>query len=169
MLMEISTKRLTLSPIRRQSVPALAELLTDPQVKASYMVPELASLADALAMAGRIAQSSQDPQRILFGIHLEGRLIGILNETERLEDSVELGYALLPRFWGQGYCTEALESSIDYLFRQGFRTVIAGAFEENAASIRVMEKCGMTRQPRQDSIEYRGRLHRCVYYSIQKP
>ena len=66
--MEICTKRLTLSPIRRQSIPALAELLTDPQVKKTYMVPELSSLADALAIAGRIAQASQDPQQFIAGI-----------------------------------------------------------------------------------------------------
>ena len=41
-------------------------------------------------------------------------------------------------------------------------------FEENIASIRVMEKCGMMRQEHHDEISYRSVVHRCVYYAIKK-
>ena len=54
------------------------------------------------------------------------------------------------------------------MFSQGFETVLAGAFVENAASMRVMEKSGMTRQDYTDEIEYRGVTHTCIYYAISK-
>ena len=54
---------------------------------------------------------------------------------------------------------------MEWLWRHGFRKVIAGAFEENRASLRVMEKCGMTLQPETEDIDYRGKIHRCVYYA----
>ena len=92
--------------------------------------------------------------------------MGILNATEVSGDSVELGYALLPAFHGQGYATEALGALIEVLFAFGFRQVIAGAFEDNAASIRVMVKCGMQLLPKTDTVTYRGACHRCVYYGI---
>jgi hypothetical protein len=31
----------------------------------------------------------------------------------------------------------------------------------------VMEKCGMKRMAKRADIEYRGKLHRCVYYAIE--
>ena len=52
------------------------------------------------------------------------------------------------------------------LFSFGFLQVTAGAFENNAASIRVMEKSGMVRLDRTDTVTYRGKEHRCVYYGI---
>ena len=44
--------------------------------------------------------------------------------------------------------------------------VKAGAFEENLASMRVMEKSGMHRIQQEDTIEYRGKVHRCFNYEI---
>ena len=51
------------------------------------------------------------------------------------------------------------------LFAKGFREVVCGAFEENTASLRVMEKAGMEKLDITESIEYRGKVHNCVYYS----
>lgn len=46
----------------------------------------------------------------------------------------------------------------------GYTEVVAGAFSENIASRRVMEKCGMTLTEQEEDIEYRGKTHHCVYY-----
>lgn len=166
--MDIRTTRLELKPIEEIDLPDLVLLLTDETVKKTYMVPDFADDAAALAMARRIAQLSRDPQRYVAGIFLQGRLIGMLNETDRQENRIELGYALLPQHHNRGYTTEALKGAIAFLFEQGFSTVTAGAFETNTASIRVMAKSGMVLQPNTDRIEYRGVTHRCVYYAISK-
>lgn len=166
--MELTTQRLELKPILEADLADLVSLLTDETVKKTYMVPDFADYDAALAMARRIGQLSQDPQRYIAGIFLQGRLIGMLNEIERNEDDIELGYALLPQHHNRGYTTEALKAAIGYLFDRGFSTVIAGAFETNAASIRVMVKSGMTLQPKTDRVEYRGESHPCVYYAISK-
>ena len=60
-------------------------------------------------------------------------------------DEVDLGYRFLPEFWGQGIATEASLAILDY----GFNTlklerIVAIAMKEHKASIRVMEKVGMT-------------------------
>ena len=64
------------------------------------------------------------------------------------------------------YCTNSLEQSINYLFSKGYKEVICGAFENNIASIRVMQKAGMQKISKTDQIEYRGKVHNCIYYSI---
>ncbi len=166
--MYVNTKRLILKAIAQTDLDDLATLLMDDVVKKTYMVPDFASREEALKLAGRIAALSEDPQRYVAGIYLEGRFMGMLNETERTEDAIELGYALLPKYYNQGYCTEALTGAIGYLFGQGFGRVITGAFEENGASLRVMEKSGMVKIDRTDEVDYRGKTHRCIYYQIEK-
>ncbi|HKS69208.1 MAG TPA: GNAT family N-acetyltransferase [Ktedonobacterales bacterium] len=54
------------------------------------------------------------------------------------------GYALDPRFWGQGYMTEALRAAITYEFSVlGTQHITAECETENIASARVMQKSGM--------------------------
>jgi RimJ/RimL family protein N-acetyltransferase len=166
--MDMKTKDLHLGPIRQQDIPALAALFLDETVKQTYMVPDFPDEAAAEALAGRIMTLSQDPGRYVAGIFLDNQCIGLLNETERQDTAIELGYALLPAFHNRGYCTQALGGAIDYLLSRGFSQVLTGAFETNTPSIRVMEKCGMKRLEKEDLIAYRGKTHRCLYYHAVK-
>lgn len=164
--MEFTTRRLAVGPINEPNIPALIELVTDDTVKQTYMLPDFASQAEAESLARRLMALSRNPDRHMTGIFLGESLIGILHDVETKGDAVEVGYALLPAYHNQGYCSEALGGAIKWLLRHGFRRVMAGAFEENRASIRVMEKCGMTLQPETEMIDYRGRQHCCVYYAV---
>ena len=166
--MYVKTQRLELKPITPAAMPALMELLTDDVVKKTYMLPDFTTREDAWKLADRILRMSEDPQMYVAGVYREAELIGLLNKTEVEGDCIELGYAILPRFHNRGYCTEALTGAIAELFAQGFRRVVAGAFEDNAASIRVMVKSGMHRIDRVDSVDYRGKTRRCVYYQAEK-
>lgn len=167
--MNIQTSRLTLKPIDQSDLDALVQLLTDDKVKQFYMLPDFAKREDAMTMAEKIRVLSQDPARYVAGIYHGAQLLGLFNETARENGQIEVGYALLPQFWGQGYATEALTAAIDFFLREGFQAVLAAAFSENEASMRVMVKSGMKRLDRQDALEYRGKIHRCIYFSTMKP
>ncbi len=167
--MYIKTERLVLQPIAESELDSLLALLTDDEVKQTYLLPDFPDAEAARKMAERIAKLSQNTNRFVTGIYLEGQLMGLLNETEVRGNAIEVGYALLPGFHNRGYCTEALRGAIDYLFAQGFAEVRAGAFEDNLASIRVMEKSGMKKIGHSDEVDYRGKIHRCVYYAVGKP
>ena len=80
----------------------------------------------------------------------------------------EIGYGILEEYRGQGFATEAVKACIEELFRMGFAHIRAGFFEGNTASCRVMEKCGMHRIELEEDIEYKGVLHHCFYYEIDK-
>lgn len=63
------------------------------------------------------------------------------------DDCAELGFLIAEDLWGQGYCTEACSSILGYCKEHfGIRRVFARAEEENAASVRVLEKLGFTRE-----------------------
>ena len=102
------------------------------------------------------------------GLEKDGRLIGFINDVGIKDGEIELGYALHPAYHGQGLMPEALGALRDELFARGYCRIVAGAFCENAASIRVMEKCGMRRINKAEQIEYRGRTHDCVYYASER-
>lgn len=57
----------------------------------------------------------------------------------------DLGYRLHRRYWGQGYATEAGRACLDYGFGPlRLARIIAEVMQANLASIRVLEKCGLS-------------------------
>lgn len=59
-------------------------------------------------------------------------------------ESASVGYCLGRPWWGQGLMTEALDAVLDFLFEDvGLACVSAGHDVRNAASGRVMQKCGL--------------------------
>ena len=147
----------------------MAGLLTDESVRRTYMIPDFASPEEVTALFERFRRLSLDADRVVFCIALEGRVIGFLNEVHREGTEIELGYVIHPGCRNRGYATEALTAVIGALFAAGFTAVRAGAFEENPASMRVMEKSGMTRTGETEIIPYRGRDHRCICYALRRP
>jgi [ribosomal protein S5]-alanine N-acetyltransferase len=65
----------------------------------------------------------------------------------KLEEGIlELGFHLLPDYWGQGLAVEAARGIITYAFDSlGAKALFAGHHPENAASRRVLEKLGFAR------------------------
>jgi RimJ/RimL family protein N-acetyltransferase len=67
----------------------------------------------------------------------------------------EVGWRFHRRHWGHGFATEGASALIDKAFGQlGVDRVIATALAENAASINVMKKCGMTLQKPYDHVPF---------------
>ncbi len=166
--MTIQTKRLLCKPFSAEDACEILRIMTNECVKQTYLVPDFISEEQGLKTARRLIALSNDEKHCVLGIYRDGVLVGFLNDVEIADKSIELGYVITPVHQSKGYATEAFRAVIAYLFEKGYDEIIAGAFSSNAASIRVMEKCGMTRIAKRAEIEYRGRLHHCVYYSIKK-
>jgi RimJ/RimL family protein N-acetyltransferase len=77
---------------------------------------------------------------------------------ERAEGSqAVIGWLLDPAYAGHGYATEAAAEMLRICFEElGLHRVVAGAFAENAPSLRVMDKIGMRLEGR----AVRASLHR---------
>ncbi len=75
---------------------------------------------------------------------------------------IQIGYLLLPSYWGMGLGTEAASAALKYGFEVAtLERVVAVAKPENIASRRVMEKVGMSYE--KDAYFYNNDV---VYYSI---
>ena len=131
------------------------------------MLPDFSSAEQADGFFGRMKEISLSDRHFLYGITLEGVLIGMINDCELSAAEAELGYFISPECWGHGYATEAMRALTGELFRLGYRRVTAGYFEGNEASRRVMEKCGMHPLEKNSPVTYRGMERRCFFYGLE--
>lgn len=162
----IQTERLVLKPYAPRDVMPLVRLLTHDGITKTFMVPDFQTGDQAVELAQRLIAFSQpeDAAHLEYGIYLDDRLIGFVNDCGIEDDEIEIGYAIDPDVQGYGYATEAVRAVIEELRGMDFRKVTAGYFVENESSRRVMEKCSMKPTERTDEEEYRGALHSCRYY-----
>jgi RimJ/RimL family protein N-acetyltransferase len=79
-------------------------------------------------------------------------------------DKVEVGWELDPSVWGQGLATEGGRAAARYGFEVvGLERIISVTRADNAASRRVMDKCGLVFQ---EEVTHRGAL--VVWYAIDR-
>ena len=165
----IRAGRTELRPVGEKDKEKLLAMLMDERVSATYMVPPLDTAEARDALFRRFRELSVDESRFVYGIFLGDELIGMIHDVGVDDGTVELGYFIDPERQRRGYAREALSASIRALFAAGFSRVRAGAFEDNAASLRVMENCGMRRIDEEELVCYRGAEHRCVFREIAAP
>ena len=142
----------------------MLDILTSEKVNRTYMLPDFEHREDALPLFLRLMEMSSNRSKYLRAIADGDGLVGFVNQVDLQDGEMELGYVIHPDFHGRGYMTRALELAMEEVFSLGCQKIITGAFSSKPASIRVMEKCRMTRMDKTDEIEYRGNVHTCVYY-----
>ena len=164
---EIITARLCLRKIRNDDCEDVCSLLGNEIVAKTYILPEFKCEEEVIRLFFRLKELSYADDRFVYGIALDCKIIGLINDVEINEQEIELGFAFHPEYHNRGYATETLKAAIKILFDMGYSVVKTGAFEINLPSQRVMEKSGMTRLSETESIDYRGTTHKCVLYEIK--
>jgi [ribosomal protein S5]-alanine N-acetyltransferase len=78
----------------------------------------------------------------------ENRLIGSFGIVDD-NGKIQFGYILSPTQWNQGYATEMCNAMVAFLRKQPFAHRVWTLVDvDNAASARVLEKCGLTEEAR---------------------
>lgn len=167
-MIHFSTKRLQLHNYRKSDYDEMRKLLINEEIKKTYMIPDFSSEEQIKSLWERLLCYSHSRDHVEWGIYLEDKLIGFLNDVDIHDEVIELGYLIHPDYQGKGYATESLQAAIQALFKMGYTEIQTAAFEENSASTNVMVKCGMKRITKTEDIEYHNSIKHCVYYSICK-
>lgn len=96
----------------------------------------------------------------------EGVFIGWCGLKRNEEGMVDLGFRFFRAHWNKGYATEAARACLKFGFEKcGLEKIVGRAARANAASVRVLEKIGMTFWK---NAPCRG-LEDSVYYLITNP
>jgi [ribosomal protein S5]-alanine N-acetyltransferase len=146
---ELRTDRLLLRPFAPEDEEALLGLWNDPYVRRYLWDDRLVSreeVREQIALSERDFHERGYGEFVLSLVEWPGALIGFcgLRRIEGRED-VELLYGLYRDFWRRGLATEAARAVLRFGFEHvGLEEVFAGADLDNAASIRVMERLGMS-------------------------
>jgi RimJ/RimL family protein N-acetyltransferase len=158
----LATERLVLRPFRAEDARNLCELDADPDVRRFVDQPDPPTLAHCESVVSRIRGMDEATPELGFWIAEErGVFVGWFHlkpprEGEPAEPGdLEIGYRLMRVAWGRGLATEGSRTLVARaLGTLHAPRVTAVALEENAASIRVIEKLGMREWRRW---EYRSR------------
>jgi RimJ/RimL family protein N-acetyltransferase len=71
---------------------------------------------------------------------------GLLSQEVYGKAEIEIGYHILPKYWGNGYATEAAGKFRDYAFNENLSNSLVSIIDiKNIASQRVAQKIGMKR------------------------
>ena len=68
----------------------------------------------------------------------------MINSKNNHINFYDVGYRLDKKYWGKGYATESCKVALEYGFKtMQLKEIIGTCHEENKASRRVLEKCGL--------------------------
>ena len=156
--MILETERLVLRPWAARDLAPFAALNADPQVRTFF--PGVLDRAQSDATIARMAD-----RRALDGFGFsaverrsDGAFLGMCGLCRVRFDApcaingiVEIGWRLAAAYWGRGYATEAARGWLAHGFDTlGLDEIVAFAVPQNAASLAVMARIGMTPDPARD-------------------
>jgi ribosomal-protein-alanine N-acetyltransferase len=144
----LTTERLILRRFVVDDAPFIFELLNDPSWLRFIGDKGVKTLDDARDYIRRGPMAMYE--RVGFGLYLTERKEGVipigmcgLIKRDSLDD-VDIGFAFLPEFRGQGYAHEAARAVLAYGKNTiGLKRVVAITSPDNASSARLLEKLGM--------------------------
>jgi RimJ/RimL family protein N-acetyltransferase len=144
----LETERLILRQLTPDDSEFILELLNDPSFIQNIGDRNVRTIDDACSyiLNGPVASYAKNG----FGLYLvllkeTGESIGMCGLIKRdVLDDVDIGYALLPRYWSRGYAVEAAQATKEYAKDViGLKRIVAIVDPANEGSIRVLEKLGL--------------------------
>jgi len=144
----LETQRLALFRLTLEDADFIVELLNDPGFLRFIGDRGVRTADDARKYL--LEGPLESYERFGFGLFLvtlreDGTPVGIcgLLKRDALED-VDVGFAFLPRFRGLGLASESAAAVLDYGREHfGLKRIVAITANDNAGSLRVLEKLGM--------------------------
>ena len=147
--MELKAGNIKLRPLRLTDAKRLAELANNEKISRNLRdgFPNPYTLADAENFLAKF--TNQDPVTY-FGIEYNGEHVGnisLVPGQDIYRKSAEIGYFIGEPYWNKGIVTTAVNLITEYGFKHlGIIRIHTGIFEYNTASMRVLEKCGFTKE-----------------------
>ncbi|MFL5011044.1 GNAT family N-acetyltransferase [Rhizobium sp. WSM4643] len=140
------TARLRLRIPMEGDIDFLTRLFSRPELVAHRPVPRPDTPAESAARLARDIGHWKDHGFGRWAVEANGTLIGFGGVTVSKEfDDLNLSYHLQPESWGQGYATELVRETLTFAFDNLHADRVIGLVRPvNAASKRILEKCGFT-------------------------
>lgn len=139
----------TLRPWHPDDAQSLVKHANNPRVARNLRdgFPHPYTLTDAERWLKMVEENQSD---LILAIEIEGEAaggIGIHAGKDVYRYNGEIGYWLSEVYWGRGMMSDAVKILVDYAFSETqWLRIFATIFQNNTPSMRVLEKCGFTRE-----------------------
>ncbi len=161
MKLELHTERLLLTPFALTDLDLALEMWTDPEV-AKYVGGVMTEaeirqqMSDVTKRGGnggigiwciadrRTGEKLGDSFLLPLPIDEEDTDFSLVVMGQMPDAEIEIGFFFKPSAWGQGYATEVCERLLQFAFQEvSLNEVVSSVDEDNVASKKVLEKCGL--------------------------
>lgn len=144
----LETKRLILNPLQESDFDDMFKLASNPIVIATM---EGEVQGDPNAYKKELMKDVKRGEYLIIRLKETDGFIGFIaihqymNKRKHVIDYSQIWTALLPEYWGHGFCTEASNKLLHFAFL-GIKTplIYANQFCTNPAAGRVLKKCGFS-------------------------
>jgi ribosomal-protein-alanine N-acetyltransferase len=172
----LDTDRLIIRDYKESDFDAYYRLKTDDKTMYYLKDIQLYSLEEAQADFDDVLADLEKEDRQFYFLHIELKdtheQVGSIGYTV-VDDTpvgkiVHLGYFTYPKFWGNGYVSEALHKVLEYAFTQNnVYRVTTGCLAENIGSERVMQKNGLIKEAEHIDYEWNdGKMKTRLEYRL---
>lgn len=128
-----------LRPMREEDLPALFEIQCDAEGQVMAAFTSIAN--DRQAYLDKHRRLLADERIVQVTVELDGEIVGSAAAFP-LGDEINVAYWIRRDRWGRGLAGAALAAVLEQV---PTRPVFASAAHDNAASMRVLERCGFKR------------------------
>lgn len=173
---EISTARLKLTKLCASDVEEVFKIFSNEQVIEHYDLGALKQSSQALSLINFFNARFDSNTGIRWGIRLKesNRLIGTcgFNSWSPKMKSAEIGYDLLPRYWGYGYAREAVQAILEAAYSGqlpcgSLNRVQADTVPDNFRSEQLLRKLGFKEEGLRREAGYWGNaFHDLTCFSL---
>jgi ribosomal-protein-alanine N-acetyltransferase len=171
---ERSTARLQLRPISLNDIYNFYQLRSNPKVIEFMDTDPIKSLQDAEQKIRDSLDLYNNKMGITWTINgkAHGNFMGYCTfwRLDRKNARSELGYAMLPEFWGNGYMEEALRAVVEFAYEEWqLHSIEANVNPKNERSIVLLNKLGFRQEGYfQENFRYNGEFLDSAIYSLLK-
>jgi RimJ/RimL family protein N-acetyltransferase len=139
-------KNVNLRVMEKEDLPLFTEWFNSIEFSGEYFSPIQMSRAEV----EKFYESTLFEMKVFIVEKKDGSEIGYFLHFNMLEPYAkmqEIGYGIVPSERGKGYCTEAAQLMVDYLFlSKDIARIQATTHYKNVASQKVLEKVGFKRE-----------------------
>ncbi|RKE98976.1 GNAT family N-acetyltransferase [Ichthyenterobacterium magnum] len=155
MKIHIETERLILREITNEDLDPMFELDSNPKVHEYLGKKPITTKAQAKTYINSIITQYKERGIGRFAVieKSTGNFVGWsglkfnTGDKETIgnkRDFYDIGYRLMPKYWGKGYASESAKVILDYGFKTlNLKTIVGAAETKNIASNKILEKIGL--------------------------
>ena len=174
----LETERLILRDYIESDFEDYYRLKSDTKTMYYLQDIQLHSVEEAKEDFANVLADMKSHERKFYFLHIElkesreqiGSIGYTVTDHPPVGKLVHLGYFTYPKFWGNGYTSEAMKKVLEFAFTQnGVYRITTGCLAENKASEKVMLKNGMIKEAEHKDYEWHdGKMKTRLEYRLLK-